>query len=89
MNASIKHEQLKLLAENGGVKSVAIFGESAGFGVNVTTLSGDKLLFTKTGKPRFFKKLETVLEYLKTEMGIAKATIQFERWNPRQGSLTH
>lgn len=87
MTTSIKHEQLKLLAENGGVKSVTVIGGNAGFGLNVTTLSGDKMLYTKTGKPRFFKKLETVLDYLKSEIGIAKATIQFEHWNPRQGSF--
>jgi hypothetical protein len=87
MTTIIKHEALKTLAVNGGVKSVTIIGEADGFALNVSTLSGDKMLHTKTGQPRFFKKLETVLDYLKDDMGIARAAIQFERWNPRQATL--
>lgn len=85
--SSIKHDQLKLLAENGGVKGVTIVGDPAGFTLNVATVSGDKLLFTKTGQMRFFKKMETLLDYLKTEVGIGKATIQFDRWNPGQSVI--
>lgn len=87
MNTIIKHDQLKVLAVNGGVKAVTIVGESGGFGLNVSTLSGEKMLHTKNGQPRFFKKLETVLDYLKDDMGIARAAIQFDRWNPKQQAL--
>jgi hypothetical protein len=79
--AGIKHGQLKLLAENGGIKGVTIIGNAAGFALNIATLSGERPLFTKTGQMRFFKKMETLLDYLKTEVGIGKATIQFDRWN--------
>lgn len=85
--SSIKHDQLKLLAENGGVKGVTIVGESAGFSVNVATISGDKLLFTKRGQMRFFNRMETLLDYLKTEVGIGTATIQFDQWNPAQSVI--
>lgn len=84
---SIKHEQLKLLAENGGVRSVTIIADANGFGINVNTLSGDKFLYSKVGKPRYFRKLETVLEYLKRETGVVKATIHFEHWDHQQGGL--
>lgn len=87
MNTIIKHDQLKMLALNGGVKSVTIVGESSGFVLIVSTLSGEKMLHTKSSEPRFFKKLETVLDYLKDDMGIARAAIQFERWNPKQRTL--
>ena len=87
MTTIIKHDQLKTLAVTGGVKAVTIIGESDGFALNVSTLSGEKMLHTKTGQPRLFKKLETVLDYLKDDMGIARASIQFERWNPRQAAL--
>lgn len=85
--SSIKHDQLKMLAANSGVKGITIVGDPSGFCVNVTTLSGDKLLFTKTGQARFFKKMETLLDYLKNEIGIGRATIQFDRWNPAQQVL--
>ncbi len=84
---SIKHDQLKMLVENSGVKGITIVGDPAGFCVNVTTLSGDKYLFTKTGHMRLFKKVETLLDYLKTDIGIGKATIQFDRWNPAQATI--
>lgn len=87
MSTIIKHDQLTILAINGGVKAVTIVGESNGFALNFSTLSGDKMLHTKTGQPRFFKRLETVLDYLKDDLGLARATIQFERWNPKQAVL--
>lgn len=80
----IKHDQLKMLAENGGVNAITIIGDNAGFSINVATLSGDKALFTKAGKMRSFKKMDTLLGYLKTEVGVREARIDFGRWNPAQ-----
>ncbi len=87
MRSIIRHDQLKTLAQNGGVKGVTIVGHADGFALNVATLSGEKMLHTMTGHPRLFKKMETVLDYLKDDMGIARAVIQFEHWNPKQGVL--
>lgn len=87
MTMAIKHDQLKTLATNGGVKSVTLLGHANGFILTVVTLSGTKTLHTKAGDVRLFKKLETALDYLKYGMGIAKASIQFEHWNPKQATL--
>jgi hypothetical protein len=87
MTTVIKHDQLKTLAANSGVKSVTIVGDAGGFCLNVTTLSGEKLLHTKTGKARSFKHVETLLDYLKNDIGVGKATILFDRWNPSQTAL--
>lgn len=80
---AIKHNQLKELAASGGVSSVTIIGEPIGFALNIDTNNGTKLLTAKTGQTRLFKKLETLLDYLKIEIGIVRATINFESWNSK------
>lgn len=84
---TIKHDQLKILAANNGVKGVTIAGTTGGFFLNITTFNGDMLLHTKTGEARLFKKADALLGYLKDELGIGKATVQFDRWNPAQQAL--
>lgn len=85
--AVIKHEQLKMLLENNSVIGITIDASQAGYGITASTVSGPKILHTKTGKIRLFKTMETLLSYLKRDMGIAKASIQFERWQPEQSLL--
>lgn len=87
MKTTINHGQLKVLAENGGVKSVTVLGESNSFFLNISTISGEKMLHNKVGELRSFKKMETVLDYLKFNLGIARCSINFERWNPKQVTL--
>jgi len=84
---TIKHDQLKILVENNGVRSVTMAGTTGGFFLNVSTISGDKLLHTKTGEARLFKKADALIGYLKGELGIAKATVKFDRWDPEQQAL--
>lgn len=84
---TIKHDQLKILASNNGVKAVTLVGNTGGFFLKVTTLSGDVLLHTKTGQARLFKKADALLDYLKNELGIGRATVQLDRWNPAQQAL--
>lgn len=87
MSEVIKHDQLKMLATNGGVQAITIIGQSEGFALSVTTLSGNKTLHAKTGQTRFFKKAESVLSYLKDDIGVARASIQLDHWNPKQAPL--
>lgn len=84
---TIKHDQLKILAANNGVRAVTIAGTTGGFFLNVSTMSGDVLLHTKTGDARLFKKADAILSYLKDELGIGKATVQIDRWDPAQQAL--
>lgn len=83
----IKHDQLKMLATNGGVQAITIIGQAEGFALSVTTLTGNKTLHAKTGQTRFFKKADSVLSYLKDDIGVGRASIQFESWNPKQATL--
>lgn len=87
--AAVDRQQLKSLAQHGAVKSVVICGSSDSFCLRVLTAGGGEALLheRRGGKLRSWRRLETVLTFLKTELGIAKATIEFERWEPQQDSL--
>lgn len=84
---SIKSDQLKLLAANNGINSVTLTGVAGGFYLKVNTISGDVLLHTQTGEARLFKKADTILSYLKDELGIAKAAVEMGYWDMRQQTL--
>ena len=70
---SIDHSGLVRLVEAGAVRSASVIGQRAGWGVIVRYGRGAtaRPLVAKRGQVRLFRKLETVVSYLK-EMGIAK-----------------
>lgn len=85
---TIKHDQLKLLANENGVKAVTLSGTAGGFLLQVTTNSGsDVLLHTKQEKPRLFKRADAILSYIKDELGIGRATVKIDRWDPSQQAI--
>ncbi|MDN4571994.1 hypothetical protein DBB29_00665 [Pandoraea cepalis] len=88
MDDTVKHDQLMALVAVGGVRSVTIVATFDGFLVRINTSVGDSTLISSRGKkPRPFKRLETLLVYLKNDIGIGKATIEFENWTPAQKGL--
>lgn len=88
MDGIVKHDQLKAIAAIGGVRSVTIIAGPDGFVIRVSTSAGDQVLHSRYNQPRAFKKAETVLDYLKNDIGLARATIEFEHWTPKQRALT-
>ncbi|CAG9236964.1 conserved hypothetical protein [Paraburkholderia tropica] len=88
MDETVSNEQLRALAATGGVRAVRIIGVGDSFMVMIMTTAGEKTLFESEGKrPREWKRLETVLGYLRDGLGLAKATIEFDRWTPKQRNL--
>ena len=83
----IQRKQLKLLADHGSVKSAVIVGNADTFSLRVATFGGEVVLYDERGKIRSWKNVNTVLSYLKEELGIAKASIEFDRWSPEQRGI--
>jgi len=88
MSDALQHNSLRMMAKAGEIKSVQIIGQGDGFALVMTPKEGDEMpLITKRGDLRRFKKLETVLTYLKDDCGVGEATLKFESWNKSQGAL--
>lgn len=86
---TIKHDQLKILTKNNGVKAFTLLGNTGGFFLKITTHSGDVLLHTKTGEIRLFRRADALLTYLQKELGVGKAAVEFDRWTLSQTALAH
>ena len=88
MQEILRHDSLRMMAKAGAIKSVQIIGQGDGFALVMTPKTGEEMpLITKRGDLRRFKKLETVLAYLKEDCGVGEATLKFEFWHKKQGDL--
>ena len=88
MDETVSNEQFRALAATGSVRAVRIIGVGDSFVLKILTSAGEKTLFESEGKrPRSWKRVETILNYLRTDLGLAKATIEFEQWTPKQRDL--
>lgn len=84
----IKHDELKTLVAETGVKTVQGIGTTGGFLLQVTTKAGnDVLLHTKLEKPRIFKRSDALLSYMRNELGIGRVTVSLERWEQDQQAI--
>jgi hypothetical protein len=74
-SATIDHTTLARLVEAGAVRATSVIGQRAGWGVLVKYGNTERPLASKRGHMRLFRKLETVVSYLK-ELGIAKFDVE-------------
>ena len=70
-SANIDHTTLVRLVEAGAVRATSVIGQAAGWGVIVKYGKAERPLASKRGHLRLFRRLETVVSYLK-DMGIAR-----------------
>lgn len=88
MDETVSNDQFRALAATGSVRAVRIIGMGDSFVLKVLTSAGEKTLFESEGKrPKTWKRVETILNYLRTDLGLAQATIEFENWTPKQRDL--
>ncbi len=86
MNAeTIDHATLAKLAEAGLVRSARAVGQDGGWGITVKYGVTERALATqRSGQVRIFRKLETLVEYLKS-IGIARFDVDAVHYDPRAG----
>lgn len=84
---SIDHGSLAKLAEAGAVRAAHVIGGTEGWGIVVTHGNTARTLASQRGKARLFRKLETVVAYLK-EVGIARFDVDAAVFEPGKAPRT-
>lgn len=78
---TIDHNTLARLVEAGAVRGANIIGQKGGWGLVIQYGMTERALAAKRGAVRIFKKLETLVGYLK-DMGIAKFQVDATQYDP-------
>lgn len=77
-------EQFRATVESGGIVSVVLKAHGAAFEIQAETRRGDAILVdTRKKQPRLFGDPRKALSLLR-EMGISKAAVDTEAWQPDQ-----
>jgi hypothetical protein len=79
--ATIDHSTLAQLVEVGAVRGASVIGQPAGWGVRVKYGRTERSLAARRGQVRLFRKLETVVTYLRN-IGIAKFEVDAGGFDP-------
>ena len=80
---AIDHATLARLVEAGAVRGASVIGQPAGWGVVVKYGKTERPLAARRGQVRMFRRLETVVHYLK-EIGIAHFDVDAVNYEPGQ-----
>jgi hypothetical protein len=78
---TIDHNTFARLVEAGAVRGASIIGQKGGWGLVIQYGMTERALAAKRGAVRIFKKLETLVGYLKG-MGIAKFQVDATLYDP-------
>lgn len=84
--ATVNHAILGQFVAAGVVKSATITGQNTSWTLSVKIGNTNKVLLSKSRKIREFKRMETLVMYLK-EMGIVKFSVDSARFNPSQKEI--
>ena len=80
----ITQTTLKTLVEADAVRSASVVGESSGFYIAVKYGETEKVLTARTGKVRFFRSMDTVVDYLRKTIGIGRFNVDMKNYDPEQ-----
>lgn len=80
----ISQTTLKTLVEAEAVRSASVVGEASGFYIAVKYGETEKVLTARTGKIRFFRSMDTVVDYLRKTIGIGRFNVDMKNYDPEQ-----
>lgn len=80
---TIDHSTLARLVEAGAVRTASVIGQPAGWGVTVKHGKTERPLAARRGDVRTFRRLETVVNYLK-ELGIVRFDVDAVNYDAAQ-----
>lgn len=80
----ISQTTLKTLVEADAVRSASVVGESSGFYIAVKYGETEKVLTARTGKVRFFRSMDTVVDYLRMTIGLGRFNVDMKNYDPEK-----
>jgi hypothetical protein len=80
----ISQTTLKTLVEADAIRSASVVGESSGFYIAVKYGENEKVLAARTGNVRFFRSMDTVVDYLRKTIGIGRFNVEMANYDPEQ-----
>lgn len=80
----ISQTTLKTLVEANAIRSASVVGESSGFYIAVKYGESEKVLTARAGNVRFFRSMDTVVDYLRKTIGIGKFNVDMAKYDPEE-----
>jgi hypothetical protein len=80
----ISQTTLKTLVEADAIHSASVVGEASGFYIAVKYGETEKVLTARAGNVRFFRSMDTVVDYLRKTIGIGRFNVEMANYDPEQ-----
>ena len=80
----ISQTTLKTLVEADAIRSASVVGEASGFYIAVKYGETEKKLAARAGNVRFFRSMDTVVDYLRKTIGIGRFSVDMANYDPEQ-----
>ena len=80
----ISQTTLITLVEADAIRSASVVGEASGFYIAVKYGETEKVLAARTGNVRFFRSMDTVVEYLRKTIGLGRFNVDMANYDPVQ-----
>ena len=78
----ISQTTLKTLVEADAIRSASVVGETSGFYIAVKYGETEKVLTARAGNVRFFRSMDTVVDYLRKTIGIGRFSVDMANYDP-------
>jgi hypothetical protein len=80
----ISQTTLKTLVEADAIKSASVVGEASGFYIAVDYGKSKKKLTARSGNVRYFRSMDTIVDFLRTTIGIGRFNVDMENFSPEE-----
>ena len=80
----ISQTTLKTLVEANAVRSAVVVGETSGFYIAVKYGESEKILTARAGNVRFFRSMDTVVDFLRKTIGIGRFSVDMANYDPER-----
>ena len=80
----ISQTTLKTLVEADAIRSASVVGEASGFYIAVKYGETEKVLTARAGNVRFFRSMDTVVDFLRKTIGIGRFSVDMANYDPEK-----
>jgi predicted transcriptional regulator len=84
VDEKISQTTFKTLVEADAIQSASVVGEASGFYIAVKYGETEKVLTARAGNVRFFRSMDTVVEYLRKTIGIGRFNVDMAHYDPKK-----